>query len=178
MSLSPLSKFIEEDGHTQQLNSNSIELGYNPRYVRLHSPARPRTLKGKLKASWKANKGLALVMISQLFGTLMNVTTRMLETEGNDGKRRRNTYSELVVDTLTGMGYHPFQILFARMGITVICASFYMWYNKTEHFPFGMIDVRLLLVARALLGFFAVFGMYCESLSIFNSPEWYSCCDP
>ena len=84
--------------------------------------------------------------------------------EGNDGKKERNTYSKSIADTFAGMGYHPFQILFARMGITVICASFYMWYNETEHFPFAMMDVRSLLVARALLGFFAVFGMYCESL--------------
>lgn len=82
-------------------------------------------------------------MISQLFGTFMNVTTRLLEMEGNDGK-----------------GYHPFQILFARMGITCICASIYMWYKKTEHFPFGLKEVRPLLVARGLTGFFGVFGMY------------------
>ncbi|RYN81250.1 hypothetical protein AA0120_g10206 [Alternaria tenuissima] len=60
----------------------------------------------------------------------------------------------------TGNGYHPFQILFARMSITVACSSFYMWYKKTEHFPFGMKEVRSLLVARGLFGFFGVFGMY------------------
>jgi hypothetical protein len=51
------------------------------------SPAPPRTLRGRLKQSWVRNKGLALVLIAQLFGTLMNVTTRMLEMEGNDGKQ-------------------------------------------------------------------------------------------
>jgi len=61
-----------------------------------------------------------------------------------------------------GKGYHPFQILFARMGISVVCASLYMWRSKTEHFPFGMKEVRLLLVARGLTGFFGVFGMYCK----------------
>ncbi|KAL1597507.1 hypothetical protein SLS59_007539 [Nothophoma quercina] len=60
--------------------------------------------------------------------------------EGNDGK-----------------GYHPFHILFARMGITVLCASVYMWYKKTEYFPLGMREVRPLLVARGLFGFFGVF---------------------
>ncbi|KAF1835091.1 hypothetical protein BDW02DRAFT_597608 [Decorospora gaudefroyi] len=131
-------------------DSNNIRLGQIPDYVPLHyerhfshSPAPPRTLKDRVQAAWKSNKGLALVLISQLFGTLMNVTTRMLEMEGNDGK-----------------GYHPFQILFARMGITVICSSFYMWYKNTEHFPFGMKEVRPLLVARGLSGFFGVFGMY------------------
>ncbi|EUC44957.1 hypothetical protein COCMIDRAFT_5809 [Bipolaris oryzae ATCC 44560] len=107
------------------------------------SPSPPRTFKGKIQASWTANKGLALVLISQLFGTLMNVTTRMLEMEGNNGN-----------------GYHPFQILFARMSITVLCSSLYMWYKKTEHFLFGMKEVRPLLMARGLTGFFGVFGMY------------------
>ena len=51
------------------------------------------------------------------------------------------------------------------MGITVICASVYMWYKKTEHFPFGMREVRPLLVARGLFGFFGVFGMYCKSFA-------------
>ncbi|KAF2002638.1 hypothetical protein P154DRAFT_552953 [Amniculicola lignicola CBS 123094] len=109
----------------------------------LGAPLPPRTLKGKVAAFWKNNKGLALVLLSQVFGTLMNVTTRLLEIEGNNGR-----------------GYHPFQILFARMGITVILSSLYMWHKKTEHFPFGMREVRPLLVARGLLGFFGVFGIY------------------
>lgn len=46
---------------------------------------------------------------AQVFGCLMNVLTRLLEIEGNKGK-----------------GLHPFQILFARMGITMILASSYM----------------------------------------------------
>ena len=61
-----------------------------------------------------------------------------------------------------GKGYHPFQILFARMSITVVCASLYMWYKEIEHFPWGMREVRPLLVARGLSGFFGVFGMYCR----------------
>lgn len=42
--------------------------------------------KSRVQAFWLANKGLALVLIAQFFGTLMNVTTRILEMEGNDGK--------------------------------------------------------------------------------------------
>lgn len=110
------------------------------------SPAPPpKTLKEKVKAFWTANLGLLLVLVSQLFGTLMNVTTRMLEIEGNNGK-----------------GYHPFQILFARMSITVVCSTWYMWYARTKDFPFGIREVRWLLVARGLFGFFGVFGMYCK----------------
>ncbi|KAF1928701.1 uncharacterized protein M421DRAFT_420593 [Didymella exigua CBS 183.55] len=131
--------------------SNNTRYGHNPDYIpdptghrhASRSPAPPRTVKGKLQAIWYNNKGLFLVLVSQFFGTLMNITTRLLEMEGNDGK-----------------GYHPFHILFARMGITVLCASVYMWYRKTEHFPFGMREVRPLLIARGLFGFFGVFGMY------------------
>lgn len=50
------------------------------------SPVPPRSLRGRVQQSWVKNKGLALVLIAQLFGTLMNVTTRILEMEGNDGK--------------------------------------------------------------------------------------------
>jgi hypothetical protein len=73
--------------------SNNIRLGRNPDYDPVYhdihasrSPGPPRTHKGRLQTFWKSNKGLALVLISQLFGTLMNVTTRMLEMEGNDGR--------------------------------------------------------------------------------------------
>ncbi|KAL6706163.1 hypothetical protein ACN47E_006079 [Coniothyrium glycines] len=132
-------------------DSNNTRYARNPDYVppvesreyvsQLLPP--PPTFKGRLRRFWIINKGLGLVLVAQLFGTLMNVTTRMLEMEGNDGK-----------------GYHPFQILFARMSITVLCSSCYMWYKKTEHFPFGLREVRPLLVARGLTGFFGVFGMY------------------
>lgn len=83
------------------------------------------------------------MLIAQVFGTLMNVTTRLLEIEGNKGK-----------------GLHPFQILFARMGITFCLATGYMWHKKIPHFPLGLPEVRGLLVARGLAGFFGVFGMY------------------
>jgi hypothetical protein len=58
------------------------------------------------------------------------------------------------------------------MAITVMCASFYMWYKKTEHFPFGMKEVRSLLVARGLFGFFGVFGMYCKSYPLAQRATW------
>lgn len=113
-------------------------------------PERSRRLSGHrprwriaIEAFWTRNKGLAYMLFAQIFGTLMNVTTRLLEVEGNKGK-----------------GLHPFQILFARMGITVVLAMGYMWYKRTPHFPFGMPEVRWLLVARGFGGFFGVSGMY------------------
>jgi len=70
---------------------DTVQLGRSASHVSGHghasrSPAPRRTLRGRVHQSWVKNKGLALVLIAQLFGTLMNVTTRMLEMEGNDGK--------------------------------------------------------------------------------------------
>ncbi len=75
-------------------DSNNIRYGRNPDYFSnqsdrryaSQSPASPRTARGRLWAIWYTNKGLFLVLISQFFGTLMNITTRLLEMEGNDGK--------------------------------------------------------------------------------------------
>jgi hypothetical protein len=75
-------------------DSNNIRYGRNPDYFpdpdgRRHasrSPASPQIAKGKLQAIWHKNKGLFLVLISQFFGTLMNITTRLLEMEGNEGR--------------------------------------------------------------------------------------------
>lgn len=89
---------------------------------------------------WKRNQGLWLVAFSQLFGAMMNVTTRVLELE-NDGME-------------------PFQILFWRMGLTSLFCCLYMWYTKVPDFPLGAKGVRALLVARGLTGFFGIFGMY------------------
>jgi len=107
-----------------------------------HRP-QSKTWKGKIQIIWERNLGLLYMLIAQLFGTMMNVATRFLEIEGNKGK-----------------GLHPAQIIFARMGITVVLASGYMWYMKTPYFPFGRPEVRWLLICRGLGGFFGVFGIY------------------
>ena len=75
-------------------DSNNIRFGRNPDYIPSQSrrrydsrsPKPPRTAKGRVQAVWTKNKGLFLVLISQFFGALMNVTTRLLEMEGNNGK--------------------------------------------------------------------------------------------
>lgn len=101
----------------------------------------PMGWRARLTAAWIRNKGLGYMLLAQVFGVLMNVTTRILEIEGNKGE-----------------GLHPFQILFARMSITVVLASAWMWYKKTPHFPLGKPEVRWLLAARGFGGFF---GTYC-----------------
>ena len=109
------------------------------------SPAPPTTWKGKLDIFWLKNRGLALVMLSQLFGVMMNVTTRLLEMDGSHGA-----------------GMHPFQILFARMTGTLVLSCSYQWLAGVEDAPFGSKEVRKLLIARGVGGFFGVYGMYCK----------------
>jgi len=100
----------------------------------------PRTWKTPFINFWNRNQGLFLVTISQLFGALMNVATRLLELEGE--------------------GMNPFQILFARMSLTIIFCCGWMWWAKVPDFPLGAKGIRLLLVGRGLSGFFGIFGMY------------------
>ncbi|KAE8414027.1 hypothetical protein BDV36DRAFT_266738 [Aspergillus pseudocaelatus] len=91
---------------------------------------------------WLQGKGMILVMLAQFFGASMNVMTQILERKGRNGE-----------------GFHPFQILFARMSITVIVSYLYMWYTKVPH-PFGTRPVLHLLLLRAAGGFFGVYGLY------------------
>ncbi|KAF7189579.1 putative membrane protein, partial [Pseudocercospora fuligena] len=91
-------------------------------------------------------------------------TTRNAEHSQQKGTgwraRIRESWIRNKVEGNKGKGMHPFQILFARMGITFVLATAWMWYKKTEHFPLGAKGVRWLLVARGFGGFFGVFGMY------------------
>ena len=49
------------------------------------SPAPARTWRDRSNLFWARNKGLALVILAQLFGSAMSLTTRLLETEGAHG---------------------------------------------------------------------------------------------
>ena len=104
----------------------------------------PRTWRDSRQRFWNRYQGPLLVTISQLFGALMNVATRLLELEGE--------------------GMHPFQVLFVRMSSTAVLCCAWMWYTKVPDFPLGAKGVRWLLVARGLSGFFGIYGMYCRSL--------------
>lgn len=103
----------------------------------------PKTWKKSCKNFWVRNQGLLLVLISQLFGALMNVTTRLLELEGE--------------------GMHPFKVLFTRMSITLSFCCAWMYWKRVPDFPLGAKGIRLLLVARGLTGFFGIYGMFCKS---------------
>ncbi|RHZ66245.1 DMT family transporter [Aspergillus thermomutatus] len=90
------------------------------------------------KEIWFQSKGMILVMLAQFFGASMNVMTQILELES---------------------GLHPFQILFARMSVTVVASYLYMWYTKVPN-PFGTRPVLGLLIFRAMGGFFGVYSIY------------------
>jgi hypothetical protein len=74
-------------------DSNSARVGRQLHYLPVpnghrhasSSPIPPPTTRRRLQWYWAKNKGLALVLLAQLFGSLMNVTTRLLEMEGNHG---------------------------------------------------------------------------------------------
>lgn len=102
----------------------------------------PKSFKNAFKKFWARNQGLFLVTFSQFFGALMNVTTRLLELEGD--------------------GMNPLQILFARMSLTMVFCCTWMYWKKVPGFPLGSKDVRWLLIARGVTGFFGIYGIYCE----------------
>lgn len=80
------------DNDNERRSARSLLNGSNGR-VQSRSPAPPRTWRGRCALVWARYKGVALVISSQFFGALMNVTTRLLEINGSHGK-----------------GMHPFQV--------------------------------------------------------------------
>ncbi|KAI0123583.1 DUF6 domain protein [Xylariales sp. AK1849] len=114
----------------------------------------PRTSKGRatawqrLKGFYERNIGLLLVFLAQMFGSLMSMTTRLLET-GFDTK------------------FHALQIIFVRMLATAVLGSLWMGYKKVPDFPFGDRRVRGLLLVRGTAGFIGLSGSY-YSLSYLN----------
>ncbi|KAK9237419.1 hypothetical protein V1525DRAFT_426289 [Lipomyces kononenkoae] len=90
---------------------------------------------------YDANIGLLLFAMAQLFSSSMNLFARILETTSDPPM-------------------HAMQIVFARMSITMVVCTIYMWMNKVQDAPLGPKEVRPLLVLRGLTGFFGLFGMY------------------
>jgi drug/metabolite transporter (DMT)-like permease len=104
------------------------------------SRAGEKPWRGAARRWWHRNQGLVLVTLSQASGAAMNVTTRLLETEGG------------------GLG--PFQVLFVRMLLTTCVCCAWMRWQKIPDFPLGPRGLRGLLVARGLTGFFGIWGLY------------------
>lgn len=103
----------------------------------------PRDVIAKIKNFWVTqchnNGGPLLIIAAQLFASLMNLSTRLLELED---------------------GLHPLQILFARMAATIVCCFGYMWYQHVPTAPWGPPEIRWLLILRACAGFTGLYSMW------------------
>ncbi|KAI0130628.1 hypothetical protein F4814DRAFT_403093 [Daldinia grandis] len=97
-------------------------------------------IRGWFGSTWRKNKAPILVFAAQFFGSLMNLIARLLEIEEG--------------------GMHPMQILFARMSMTVIGVSAYVWWKRIPHGVLGHKDIRWLLALRGFSGFFGIYGMW------------------
>ena len=150
-STSDLSLYSADNSNERQ--SHRLLSPHNLRIPSL-SPALPppayhrQTWRSRTSSFWTRNKGLALVVLSQLCAALMSTATRLLETTTDANGE--------------AMGTLP--VLFARFSITLVLSSLYLHYAKVPDAPFGKKEVRWLLVARGLGGFFGVYGLYCMSL--------------
>ena len=144
ITISDLSIYSADNGNDRRPGRLLTPSGV-PRLASRSPVPAPTSWKGKFEVFWAKNKGLALVTLAQLFGVMMNVTTRLLEMDGSHGA-----------------GMHPFQILFARMTGTLVLSGLYQWLARVEGAPFGPKEVRKLLIFRGVGGFFGVYGMYCE----------------
>lgn len=98
---------------------------------------------GKAKAFVLAHLGLFMLLGSQFLSSVQGLITRFLAISLPDGRK-----------------YHAFEVLFARMSITLIGCLAWMWWNSVEHAPFGRKDVRWLLIARGMGGLVGVYGLY------------------
>ncbi|KAI4833527.1 hypothetical protein E4T44_09367 [Aureobasidium sp. EXF-8845] len=98
------------------------------------------TKQNVLKRVWRNNKGVFLILLAQATGSTMDAIVRFLQQGGH--------------------GMHPFQVIFARMSITALLSTMYMWYQNVPDFPLGAPAVRGWLILRALAGFFGLFCLY------------------
>lgn len=107
------------------------------------APGRELSGLGKAKAFVLAHLGLFLLLGAQFLSSVQGLITRFLAISLPDGRK-----------------YHAFEVLFARMSITLIGCLAWMWWNSVEHAPFGRKDVRWLMIARGMGGLVGVYGLY------------------
>lgn len=90
--LSELSTY-SADNENERRAGRLLNLSPDGRLLSRSPAPLPRTWKERILVFWASNKGLALVILAQIFGVMMNVTTRLLEMAGTSGP-----------------GMHPFQV--------------------------------------------------------------------
>ncbi|KAI1813055.1 hypothetical protein GGS20DRAFT_502229 [Poronia punctata] len=105
-------------------------------------PATRKGFRGVCAVQWHRHKAPLLVVISQLFGALMNLAARLLELGEVDEK------------------LDPMQLLFCRMLLTTLACVVYIHRRRIPHGVLGDPKVRWLLLARGSVGFFGIYGMW------------------
>ncbi|KAI0472278.1 hypothetical protein F4859DRAFT_515128 [Xylaria cf. heliscus] len=91
---------------------------------------------------WQKHRAPVFVFGAQFFGALMNLFARLLELGDADTK------------------LHPMQLLLWRMLSTTFACSLYITMKRIPHGVLGSPEVRPLLVARGIAGFFGIYGMW------------------
>ncbi|EFX03754.1 duf6 domain containing protein [Grosmannia clavigera kw1407] len=107
----------------------------------LMRPRSPTAPTGRLQRLWLDYRAVIYVFLAQLFGALMNLCARLLELDDHHPMQ-------------------PLQLLFARMSVTTVVCSIYMYRTGVPHFPLGPPSVRWHLVVRGLAGFCGIFSMW------------------
>lgn len=94
----------------------------------------------KARRFWTSNRSYLLVIMSTLFGSLMTLLTKLLESEEQ--------------------GMHVFQILWCRMTVSWLVCAISVYYAKPAEFPFGPRKVRWLLITRGICGFIGIGSLW------------------
>lgn len=76
----------------------------------------------RLHATWVRNAGLFYMLLAQVFGVMMNVTTRLLEIEGNKGKGL-HPFQVCIL----GIKSHVHHVLTSKRSCSLACLS--LWYS-------------------------------------------------
>lgn len=107
----------------------------------IESPDAGRTYSQNVwRRVWHDNKGMFLILLSNIAGSSMDAIVRFLQQGGN--------------------GFHVFQVIFARMGMTFILSSLYMWWTEVPDFPLGKSSIRGWLILRSVFGLAGLFCLY------------------
>ena len=73
------------DNENQRRTGRLLTLSSSGRLLSRSPAPSPRTWRDTIRLFWARNKGLSLVILAQLFGSIMNVTIRLLEVSGTSG---------------------------------------------------------------------------------------------
>ena len=82
--LSNLSNY-SADHENQRRTGRLLTLSPSGRLLSRSPAPLPKTWRETIRLFWARNKGLSLVILAQLFGSIMNVTIRLLEVDGASG---------------------------------------------------------------------------------------------